>query len=305
MITRLTAIYLAIFACVLAAISIVAYLFVGQQYHSLLLPALATPEGQIAYTQAMSRVAVTIAAFDVPLLVLVGIASWLIARVSIDPLLRARERERTFVADAAHGLRSPLATIATVAQASTDTADERSRTTLNLIARTALDASALIAELLTLARDPDVRLLDCEPVDLGALGMQCANEFRERARERGVSLDVTASPVIVDGDARRLREMIRNLLENAVRHARSHVSLSIANGAREGCLAVEDDGPGIEREQRERIFERFARGDEHTDGSGLGLPIARWIAQAHAGSLELDGAAARTRFVARIPTRSY
>lgn len=305
MIARLTAAYLAIFACVLAALSVVAYLFIGQQYHSLLLPALVTPEGQAAYAQAMNRVALTIAAFDVPLLVLVGIASALLARVSIAPLLRARERERIFVADAAHGLRSPLTTIATVAQAAAEKSDASARASFALIAKTALDAGGLIAELLTLARDPDARLLEREPIDLGALGTQCASEFLERARERGVDLRVTSASVIVDGDARRLREMIRNLLDNAVRHASSHVDISVSNGAREAELAVEDDGPGIAGDVRERLFERFARGEEHSEGSGLGLPIARWIAQAHAGTLELDDRAQRTRFVARIPARPY
>lgn len=303
MIPRLTAAYLAVFACVLAGLSLVAYLFVAQQYHSLLLPALATPEGGAVYAQTMRRVLLAIVAFDIPLLILVGVASWLLARLSIAPLVRAQERERAFVADAAHGLRSPLATIATVAQAAADSADSTSRRPLELIARTALDASALIAELLTLARDPDAALLDCEPVDLAVLGTQCANEFLERARERGVTLDIAATPAVVDGDARRLRELMRNLLDNAVRHARERVRFCVTNGAPNASLIVEDDGPGITPDVRDRIFERFARGADHPDGSGLGLPIARWIAHAHAGSLELDDRAGVTRFVVQIPAR--
>src|SRR5271170_7715624 len=87
------------------------------QYHSLLLPALSTPEGAAVYARAMSRVLVTILALDIPLLIVVGIAAWLLARLSIRPLLEAQDRERSFVADAAHELRSPLAAIATIAQA--------------------------------------------------------------------------------------------------------------------------------------------------------------------------------------------
>ena len=94
MIARLVGLYLAVFAAVLAALSIGAYLFVGTQYHSLLLPALATPEGVAAYQHAMERVALTILAFDIPLLIVVGIASWVLARISVAPWVSARDRER-------------------------------------------------------------------------------------------------------------------------------------------------------------------------------------------------------------------
>lgn len=302
MITRLTVTYLAIFACVLAVLSFVAFLFVSQQYHSLLLPVLSTPEGQSAYAATMRRVAAVIFAFDVPLLIVVGIASAFLARVSIAPLFDARERERLFVADAAHGLRSPLATIASVAQAASNDTDARSRTAFDLISKTALDASGLIAELLTLARNPHAGLLECEPIDVGALGTQCASEFVARAGERGVALNVDAGSAIVNGDARRIRELIRNLLDNALRHARHAVTLSIANGATAATITVEDDGTGIPSDERARVFERFTRGSEHAEGTGLGLPIARWIARAHGGSLELDERAHGARLVAKLPT---
>ncbi|MDP9023770.1 MAG: hypothetical protein M3N13_00155, partial [Candidatus Eremiobacteraeota bacterium] len=107
MIARLTAIYLGIFTIVLAALSGAAYLFIAGQYHSLLLPALSTPEGALALRNASQRIAKTILAFDVPLLVFVGLTSWMLARLSLRPLFAARDRERAFIADAAHQLRSP------------------------------------------------------------------------------------------------------------------------------------------------------------------------------------------------------
>jgi len=120
-IARLTAIYLAIFGVVLLGLSAAAYVFVSMQYRSLLAPALQTPEGQHGYAQAMSHVAIAIAGFDLPLLVFVGIAAYLLARTSLSPLIAARERERSFSIDVAHELRSPLATITAVAQAARST----------------------------------------------------------------------------------------------------------------------------------------------------------------------------------------
>jgi signal transduction histidine kinase len=303
-ITRLTATYLAIFACVLAVLSFVAYLFVSQQYQSLLLPALATPEGQAAYAAAMRRVGLVIVAFDIPLLILVGIVSALLARVSIAPMLQARERERQFVADAAHSLRSPLATIATVAQATAnDTPTSRTREALDLIALTALDASGLIADLLTLARDPAPHLLQREPVDLGALAKRSASEYAASARERAIALSVETTPAIVDGDERRLRELIRNLLDNGLRHARSNVLLSVRNDGNYALLRVSDDGPGIPENERAHVFERFSHGSTHASGSGLGLSISKWIAEAHSGSLALnDEPKWGATLVARIPS---
>jgi signal transduction histidine kinase len=280
-IARLVASYVAIFAVVLFALSLGAYVFVGSQYHSLLLPALATPEGQVAYSNAMRRVALTIAAFDTPLLVVVGIASWLLARISMAPLNSARERERQFVADAAHELRSPLATIAAVAQSSGD---------LNLIARTALDASSTIADLLTLARQPNPQLLRREPVDLALIAQVCVEEFRPRALASSIALDSDLHSVIVEGDERRLRELIRNLLENALRHASQTISITCGALDAAATLSVRDDGDGVKPSDREHIFERFFHGDGAVSGTGLGLAIARWVATAHEGTIGVSDA---------------
>ncbi len=302
MIARLTALYLVIFAIVLAALSVAAYFFIGGQYHSLLLPALSTPEGHVAYDNALRRVALTIVLFDVPLLILVGIASAFLARLSLSPLLEARAREKTFLADAAHELRSPLSTISSVAQASaSQSADSRTREAFALISTTAIDASQLIGDLLTLARTPNAKLLACEPVDLAAVVHACLREFEPRAEASAITIDATVQSAIINGDGRRLRELVRNLLENALRHARSRITVQCTSDDGRAVLCVADDGSGVAPADRERIFERFVRGNDRTQGTGLGLAIARWVASAHDGLLVLDEDAPGASFTARLP----
>lgn len=302
MIARLALRYLMVFAIVLAALSAGAYFFLGKEYAGLLQPALGTPEAARAYAVAMQRVLLTILAFDVPLLFLVGAAAWLLARASLAPLLAAQERERAFAADAAHALRSPLATIASVAQAERANAPPALAEALTTIARAALDASAVVGDLLTLARSAQPQALAKEPLDLGAVVKDTAKEFQQLARDRGLRLDVEASSAIVEADERRVRELTRNLLSNALRHARSAIRVRVrVDGDAE--IIVTNDGEPVAAPAKDRIFDRFFRVDGHTEGSGLGLAIVRWIASAHGGTVlvrdceQLGGA----EFVVRLP----
>lgn len=300
MIARLVGAYLAIFTVVLAAASFALYLFLAGQYHSVLLPALSTPEGSAVYAQTMRKVALEIAAADVPLLIVVGFAAWGLAQISLRPLFEAQARERAFIADAAHELRSPLATIASVAQAARgDENVGRLHDVFDTIAKTAIEASAMVGDLLTLARSPKPALLQREPVDLAAIAHACARELQARARERGIGLDVQPEPAIVDGDARRLHELLRNLLENALRHAKSRVTVTTGVEGGRAVLRVSDDGGGVAPELRERLFQRFVSGSD--DGSGLGLAIAQWVARAHEGTLALDERGGGASFVASFP----
>lgn len=252
------------------------------------------------YAQDMRRVALEIVAADVPLLVLVGLAAWALARLSLRPLFEAQARERAFIADAAHELRSPLATIASVAQAArADQDPQRLYDVFDTIAKTALEASAMVGDLLTLARSPKPALLQREPVDLAAIAQRCVRELERRARERDVELVMKLEPAIVDGDARRLQELLRNLLENAIRHAASRVTVATGVDAGRATLRVSDDGEGVVPELRERLFERFVSGS--TSGSGLGLAIAQWVARAHEGTLALDERAGGASFIASFP----
>ncbi|HLY04021.1 MAG TPA: HAMP domain-containing sensor histidine kinase [Candidatus Cybelea sp.] len=304
MIARTAILYLCVFVCVLAALSIGAYEFVAREYASLLAPALGTPEGVATLRTAMQRVALTIAEIDAPLVIVVAIASYVLARAAIAPLVAARERERRFAADAAHELRSPLTAIAAVAQAARAGAAEQSRISFETIARSALEASAVVTDLLTLARDPARRALHCEPVDLAAIVTIASRDTQPVADARNVRLDVAPASAIVDGDERRLRELSVNLLDNAIRHARRSVRISSRRAGRLCEIVVEDDGDGIPPSERERVFERFYRRANDGSGTGLGLPIVRWIAYAHGGAVEVDRSSdGGARFVAAFPSR--
>ncbi len=304
MIVRTALLYLAIFVCVLAALSVGAYAFVAREYASIVAPALNTPEASAGLSAAMRHVVFTIAEIDLPLVIVVAVASYLLARAAIAPLEAARERERRFSADAAHELRSPLTAIAAVAQAARAEATQQSRVSFEAIARSALDASAIVSDLLTLARDPARRALQCEPVDLAAIVTTVARDSQPVADARGVRLDVAAASAIVEGDERRLRELARNLLDNAIREARQVVSITSRRSGRLCEIVVEDDGAGIPLAERDRVFERFYRRANDASGSGLGLAIVRWIASAHGGWVAVDQASSGgARFVAALPAR--
>jgi signal transduction histidine kinase len=287
-----------VFLVVLAALSGVAYLFFARSAHEMLEPLLGLPEGQAAYAAALRRTAGTIVLFDLPLAAVVGIAAYVLARVSVGPLVRAREREERFAADAAHELRTPLATIAAVAQAAaTGDASPQSRA-LTEITAVALDASALLADLLTLMRDAPADARLHEPVDVGALVQTIVRDRKPHAS--GVAIDV-ATPdagAYVVGDVRALRQLVQNLLDNAAAHARGRIAVAVVAEARSIVLSVEDDGEGVAAQLRERVFDRFFKARPDSPGSGLGLAICRHIAVRHHGTIALEGP---SRFVVRFP----
>jgi signal transduction histidine kinase len=294
----LTASYLAVFLIVLAALSVVAYLFFARSAHEMLEPLLGLPEGQAAYAATLRRTAGTIVLFDLPLAAIVGVAAYVLARVSMQPLQRAREREERFAADAAHELRTPLATIAAMAQAAA-TGDEGPQSrALAEIAGVALDASALLGDLLTLMRHaPDEARLH-EPVDMGVLVNAIVRDARLRAGAVPIDLTTPEAGAYVSGDERALRQLVHNLLNNALAHARSRIAVEVSAEPRSIVVAIEDDGRGVAPEDRERVFDRFFKAQLNSPGSGLGLAICRHIATRHGGSVAIEQ---RARFVARFP----
>ncbi|MBV8645698.1 MAG: HAMP domain-containing histidine kinase [Candidatus Eremiobacteraeota bacterium] len=288
-VARLCASYLAILALVLLLLDGLAFWWLAGREHDLLEPLLTTDVGRATYDAQLRKDALGLALLDLPLLLAAGAASYGLAVVSVRPLVEAREREARFAAEAAHELRTPLARIASLAQTAQDAG------ALAQIAAIAIDASGTISDLLSLVREEHVAPKLSEPVDLGAL----ARAAVDSARRDGVQYDVVAGEECwVEGDERRLRRLADNLLDNAGRHARASVRVRVEPDGERIVLSVEDDGPGVPEPLRERIFERFVRGDDDDRGSGLGLAICRAIARAHGGDVVLE---ARSRFVARLP----
>ena len=226
----------------------------------------------------------------------------------LERLAVAADRQRRFVADAAHELRSPLARMRAeleVDAAHPETADPTA--TAAAVRAETRTLQRLVDDLLLLARG-DAGALDRgrrATVDLDEVVHQGVAAVRA-AGERRVDIG-PVTPVQVDGDAEQLQRVVANLLDNAVRHARDRILVTLReepDGWAE--LVVADDGPGVPPADQERVFERFTRLDEarsaRDGGAGLGLAIAREIAQRHGGSVAIgpEGAPG-ARFVLRLP----
>jgi signal transduction histidine kinase len=218
----------------------------------------------------------------------------------LDRIDSATSRQRTFVGDAAHELRSPLASLRVqleVAQRVGPSADWSELIDDVLVDVDRLDR--LVGDLLTLARlDESGSLTRRDPVRLDELvGSVAAGYGSARVPVRSVTAPTTTS-----GDPDALRRVAINLINNAVRYAASEVTVTVRPGRRAhrpvAILTVVDDGPGITEDERERVFDRFYRVQEsrsrETGGTGLGLPIVRDIVRNHGGRVRLtareDGA---------------
>lgn len=206
--------------------------------------------------------------------------------VTLSRLENFLERQRAFVADASHELRSPLTALHT--QLEVALAHPEDEDWLE-VARAALsDADRLqriVSDLLLLARI-DARVgTEFEPLDLGEL---VSTEVSHRHRGVAVHTKVERGAVIM-GNRMRLARLLTNLLDNAERHARSQVWVTVTVEDGEAVMEVVDDGSGIPEKDRERVFQRFQRLAESrqrdTGGTGLGLPIAAEIAASHDGRL--------------------
>jgi signal transduction histidine kinase len=238
-----------------------------------------------------------------PLVLLASAALlWLLLGRTLRPVEEAHRRQRTFVADAAHELQSPLASYRTqleVAQRREDPSAWR-EVASDLLAETDR-MERLVRDLLFLARQ-DAAATAPSLVDLDDVVLEEVARVRPTT---SVALDVKGvSAAPVQGSRDDLSRLVRNLLANAVRHASARVEITCRQDAAGTELVVADDGPGIERELREAVFERFRRGDAargHDSGTGLGLSIVRAVAERHGGTVRVADGGGGARFEVRLP----
>ena len=201
----------------------------------------------------------------------------------------ANERQRRFIADVSHDLRSPLTAQRTqleVALAHPDAVDDQ-QLLRDLLAHVD-EMDSLVGDLLFVVTD-DERPRTRQPLDLEDVVLEEAARVRRLGGPAVDTSAVSAAPVV--GDPGELRRLVRNLVENAVTHAVSRIVLRASTDPAGVAVDVVDDGPGVAPGQEEAVFERFHRGDtaRSTRGTGLGLSIARTIAERHGGTLSLVG----------------
>jgi heavy metal sensor kinase len=237
---------------------------------------------------------------------------------------RSAERQRQFMADASHELRTPVAalsSVADVALARQDRDPAELREALDVVRGEGRRLGRLVDDLLLLARaDAGELPIQPERLFLEEVLHDSARAARGLATSRGISLiapPAEEAPFV--GDAHLLRRLVMILLDNAIKYTppggEVRLSLQCDRAGERYRISVDDTGPGVPDWAAERIFERFFRADEsrtrsaNDDGTvssaGLGLPIARWIAEVHGGTLHLDATGASgSRFVLSLPVRS-
>jgi signal transduction histidine kinase len=225
---------------------------------------------------------------------------------TLDRLQAAIDRQRRFVADAAHELRSPLTSLRNsleVAVAHPERTDWPE--VVHIALNDAKRLHALTDDLLLLARLDRAAAQPDHVVDLAALVEEQVFERRYLHPDGPRILACTEACAPVAGNESELGRLLRNLLDNAGRYARTTVTVAVTMEPGHVILEVRDDGPGIPAPDRERIFERFVRVDEARDrgagGTGLGLAIVRDIATRHGGTVHIGESTSGARIIVRLP----
>jgi signal transduction histidine kinase len=257
------------------------------------------------------HVAVVRAAFlaIVPLTFALAVGGgWFLARSTLRPVI---ESQRRFMADASHELRTPVSVIRSAADVTLSQPDRSTAEyldSMSVIAEQAKRLTRLVNDLFLLARaDVKGQPLATTRFYLDDVLADCVRAVEVLGATKDVHFDVSAEEDIeVEADEDLLRRMLMNLLENAVKHTAqgTHVQVEMTRENNQVRISVRDRGPGVPAKDRERIFERFVRLEPgNPAGAGLGLPIARWIAEAHGGTLTLaESSSPGSLFVVRLST---
>jgi two-component system, OmpR family, sensor kinase len=232
----------------------------------------------------------------------------------LERLAAALQQQRVFMAEASHQLRTPVSVIRTAAQVMLSREhrpEEEYRESLDVVARQAQRLTKSVDDMFILAlADAQARPLHVAPLYFDELVGEVIDDLRVVADSRQVTLrGDSAGEAPLVGDEYLLRQMLTNLIENAIRYAPrgGTVTVMVRLAPATLTVTVTDTGPGIAPSDADRIFERFVHLDRpgSESGGGLGLPIARWIAEAHGGTLLLASTGpAGSQFVITLPQSS-
>jgi two-component system OmpR family sensor kinase len=226
---------------------------------------------------------------------------------------QSEEKVRQFVADASHELRTPLASIRGYSELTRRAGHDLPDDIVYALARIESESvrmTSLVEELLLLARLDAGQEAAHGTVDLVPLLIDAVSDARAASPEHVWRVETGDQPVVVDGDGRRLHQVVGNLLANARIHTPigTTITASLVREPTDAVLTVADDGPGIPAELQPVLFERFARGDgsrsRDTGSTGLGLAIVAAIIDVHGGSVAVQSRPGDTRFVVRLPLPS-
>jgi two-component system OmpR family sensor kinase len=221
----------------------------------------------------------------------------------------ALTQQRQFIADAAHELRTPLTALRLQLQLAERARDEAERDRAHAALREGIGRAVHVVEqLLALARaDPEARNhVAHNPVDLADLARSVVQEFDAAAGARGLALALDAQePVVIEGNRATLHALMENLVDNAIRYsgdgAGAEVAIRVRKEGGDAVFDVEDRGLGILPAERDRVFDRFYRGESAAEGgTGLGLAIVRRVAERHGGRVELLEAPGGRGLLARV-----
>jgi signal transduction histidine kinase len=296
---RLTVLNIALFGLVLAAFSIVFYVAFGTVLAPTfdLAPELTNEQAaEAAYRATLDRVGLALLVGDLLVVVLVGLIAWVLAARTLRPIRDAHARQRRFVADASHEMRTPLAAIRASAEGALIGPDTTSpddlRRVLGVVAASADRLTRLTNDLLLLARTDELPTSRLQAVDLSVLVAETVESFAVAHPEVRRPRLALAEDLRVLADPDEIGRVVANLLDNAMRYggqaSAGTVRISTRSVEREAIVEVTDSGPGIAAADLERVFEPFhrVRSDaEAPDGNGLGLAIGRGLAHRNGGRL--------------------
>jgi signal transduction histidine kinase len=296
---RLTIVYLILFAATIAIFSAIFFvaIAVALQPDFDVAPELSSEQvARLAYDAAVGRVGIALVVADLVVIAIVGLLAWVLAARTLRPIRQAHERQRRFVADASHEMRTPLTAIRTTSEVALlpDATAAEMRTALVQVGASSERLGRLAADLLLLAQSDDAELqprreaFDLSVTVAEALATGAAAGPRRGAVELSLQPDVSAA-----GDPSEIARIVDNLVDNALRYGGPKVQVRVATrtSEREAILEVSDTGPGIPQGDQERIFQPFHRLRSDADappGTGLGLAIAASLARRNRGRLIVE-----------------